>query len=134
MTEQEIDAMEAGRELDALVAEKIMGWKVVDGWWDMGDGRSWPVEDWCDDYERVIQEAFRPSTDMSAAWYAIERVEATGKWASSVNAVRDQSPNKWCTEFWPTDNWSPRVISSYAETAPLAICRAVLKVASNDLL
>jgi hypothetical protein len=69
MTRDDILAMEPGRELDALVAEKVMGWK---------DER--PQYDQC----MVVNEnvggmlgpirVFAPSTDISAAWEVVEKM------------------------------------------------------------
>jgi len=46
-----VDEMEAGRELDALVAEKVMGWE----------------------YE--ARSLFRPSQDIAAAWEVVEKLK-----------------------------------------------------------
>jgi len=71
--------VKAGRELDALVAEKVMGW-TVDGIWRMYTGE-------------VVRHAagknmktrFNPSTDISAAW---EVVEKNARGQCSLDCVR----------------------------------------------
>jgi len=68
LTRDEILALKPGRELDALVAEKVMGWKT-----------NWLKTDW---YEEVnpnthrhkgLVKDFKPSTDNAAAFEAEER-------------------------------------------------------------
>ena len=126
--------MEAGRELDALVAEKVMGWhRVHDGlnerWADVngygayvnrGDGTPPPGMFWS------------PSTDIAAAWQVVEHMRLRWDHGNSTTdfwTIKDCGPSGWRVEieFCP-DHDAPIVI--YAETpptAPLAICLAALK-------
>ena len=63
-----IDEMEAGREMDAVVAAKVMGWHKTDRhfgqfgelWWNVPDG----VLSWA----KTSFGSFQPSTDIIAAW------------------------------------------------------------------
>ena len=70
--------MEPGRELDALVAEKVMGWKLIDrksaGW---GDGPPvWATGDESWDGSPTFQD-FRPSVAIRHAWEVVEKWLAT---------------------------------------------------------
>lgn len=63
----------AGRELDALIAEKVMGWKLskqqvsADAWDDV-----WRNED-----NRLMAycRKWKPSIDISAAWRVVEKLK-----------------------------------------------------------
>jgi len=76
--------MPAGREMDALVAEKVMEWQrirnwhgqpIADGWvgfWD-GEWIVWierPLSD-----EEDQSKPWQPSTDIAAAWKVVEKVD-----------------------------------------------------------
>jgi hypothetical protein len=70
------DQVPAGRELDALVAEKVMGWSRktgVDGWDDM-----WPPGENGNIERRVTAPGFgglpHYSTDVAAAWKVVEKL------------------------------------------------------------
>lgn len=101
----------AGRELDALVAEKVMGWAPRDA--GAGD-RLIYVGAWahCESLPHY-------STDIAAAWQVVEKLAADGLYVhvgyclgrteASVNSPLDIIDN------------------AYAPTAPLAICLAALK-------
>lgn len=117
----------AGRELDALVAEKVMGFKVVDDplvdfngaryihkievAFERGphSGHRWP--------ERVGPlPAY--SADIAAAWQVVERF-----WL--VQIVRSEVYHEAYEVRIMTETGPEHV--EEANTAPLAICRAALK-------
>jgi len=132
-----IDEMPAGRELDALVAEKVMGWRIT-AW---NDGEPWGNREVFPPFEPINgipadcdcishSEAGEPphySTDIAAAWEVVEKMNV-----DYDVMVRQQrfKPDVWeCYivrngPFGPYDRdfWEGR-----ADTAPLAICRATLK-------
>lgn len=125
----------AGRELDALVAEKVMGavWTPTpsdmvfdeDYWLEIPgkpgvfayryrDGRVKPKAG-CPPY----------STDMASAWEVVEKMEQRGHGF----ALADSQGPPWEATF---DNLSSML--SYietADTAPLAICLAALKAVES---
>jgi hypothetical protein len=106
--------MAAGRDLDALVAEKVMGHEVHrDVRWRepaiLGPG------------QRIANTPMpRYSTDIAAAWAVIQKLMET-HFMYSLNASHESG--HWCV-FYPASG-SP-VEGEYADTAPLAICRAAL--------
>jgi hypothetical protein len=131
------------REIDALVAEKVMGSRVA---WikpehiDRGDGKGmeegsfepYPVMTSGDS----LIEAPKYSTDIAAAWEVVERMRGEG-WsfrfgnnscakdqnvASFAQGWRGLGANILTGEYIYDDN-----SSMVAETAPLAICKAALK-------
>lgn len=98
--------MEAGRELDALIAEKVMGF---------------PLE--------IIRGAPYPecprhySTDIAAAWEVVEKDDGWG---------HDWRVKRWVSSSKPYSCTAERTADGQnfyaeAETAPLAICLAALK-------
>jgi hypothetical protein len=121
-----VSEMPAGRELDALVAEKVMGWTLCDrvamGW---GDGP--PVfatgEDPYDDTARPSRQDWRPSEDIAAAWEVVEN------WRNRCNG-EGVVLLSWHSEEWVCELGIWGVESGFrhapADTAPLAICRAAL--------
>lgn len=143
------DELPAGRELDALVAEKVMGWRwyvftiaasgenvraifppddtapVRFGYlpWKRGD------HDW-----RIANGGYPPafSTDIAAAWEVVAEMEKRGQWCQVERCRRVG----WCVTFAadPGAHCSPAYedegIIDCASTVPLSICRAALKVLS----
>jgi len=107
------DDLAVGPELDVEVAEKVMGWEQdAPGsiWWRVG--------------QRLI-EVPPFSTDISAAWQVVEHMRRRGRFVQITCPVGDEIA---------VDIEGPRgetLESSWAETAPLAICRAALKAVSG---
>ncbi len=119
-----VDTLPAGPALDALVAERVMGFK-----WDESRCRvcGWPlyatlalgcVAGNCSLRPRPARMADEPapySTEIKWAWELVERLKLVvgptprGGWM--VQTFWDRELSQWET----------------AETAPLAICRAALK-------
>lgn len=101
--------MKPGRELDSLIAEKVMG--LGPGWAKSGDNE--------------VSNAKLPlySTDMAAAWEVAEKlklsvIKATvGWWSGEIS-----SP-----VFAPDDVVDERLHGVTASTAPFAICMAALE-------
>jgi hypothetical protein len=107
--------MGAGRELDALVAEKVMGWKEP----KKGSlGELFPSQ-----FNRTL----RYSTDIADAWRVADKSQLFSKhgfylwfdgefWCvGDTNGVNDCSPH------------------TKGATAPLAICLAALKAVGYDI-
>ena len=131
MTYDEIMALEAGRELDALVAEKVMGWK-----WDKGnslqhlllgpDGAIGAVifHDGIADDDGIVQPLDCPhySTDIAAAWEVVEKLRRAndGEYLFTINDA-----GMWYAKFLD-EHGEPVSRSGFCDTAPLAICRAGL--------
>lgn len=95
---------EAGRALDALVAEQVMGWDVGDIY---GDATT---------RQAVMPEVPAYSTSLLAAWEVVQRRHMViehrgGRWRAGAKIEVNDSP------FWDT---------ATAWTAPHAICMAAL--------
>lgn len=116
------------REIDKLVAEKVMGW-VAGGngyWHDPARGPAdasfvgstrWTIYGPDGDGEFVN---FRPSEDIAAAWEVVEAFPCEDVFLGSAHDVQSNRW-QWCVSFN-----NPEDIA-YADTMPLAICLAALK-------
>ena len=124
--------MEAGRELDALVAEKVMGLEVrsitvmdskgthsdvgtVDAPRRMPDGRMGVNVDKLPAY----------STDIAAAWEVVEKLGL----AFELGWLPEDKGFNWDASFGEKRG-SEAGTTTYASTAPHAICLAALKAMS----
>ncbi len=107
----------AGRELDALVAERVMGWKRPtkkrDVTWYRADGSGCGAEN-----------IPHYSTDISVAWQVVEKMCANNYSFDAGSWENMDDGNNWyaCFEH-STEVYRP---STPAPTMPLAICRASL--------
>jgi hypothetical protein len=148
MTHDEIMTMEAGSEMDALVAEKVMGWTVyaIEG----TNGAAWlePREgfiegQWTGYLSKHIQgftgnintrlddggtlsinvhgTVWAPSKKIADAWRVMERLNNTGYWIKLNNSATQKAI--WRCEIVPPGYDATH---TWADTAPLAICRAAL--------
>jgi len=119
----------AGRDLDALVAEKMMGWitgehngrKVigppVGNMGPIGDPGVWAYAD-----EVPVDWILPYSTSIAAAWQVVEEIKRRGlHWW-----IADCSGGYGAHVRFEHDRRT--FASAEAETLPLAICRAALKV------
>lgn len=103
------DNMPAGQDIDSLVAEKVMGWQRSNSMymqWDTADG----LVTWAE----TSFGSFRPSVDIGAALKVLEKVPS--EWSVGMHRTLD---GKWSADYG--------LGQAYADTAPLAICRAALK-------
>lgn len=123
--------MEAGRELDALVAEKVMGWTYQESSF-LGVSKFWRIGP-----KGVIEiEEWRPSTKIASAWAVVEKLK-------EFISEKDLAPDLFHVNFrieYNGDNWwagfterEPEGVASFGpitgigESAPHAICLAALK-------
>ena len=125
---ENVDMMEAGRGLDALVAEKVMGAQVSDN--DPLRGKGQPYCYWPDGRQGPPP---RYSTDIAAAFEIVEKLRESDHWC----CLDLHSNYSYAWEFIlrvdedhdPEAPHGGRKVSArgIAETAPLAICKAALK-------
>lgn len=113
MTTNEALEMKPGRELDAIVAEKVMGWTFA----ELDNGYGYPAPYWTiGGTEKVKPSNFwNPSGNISNAWEVAEKMhkdlydvsiwnDHNGKWACEIN-------------YWTVDD---------CDTVQEAICKAAL--------
>jgi Phage ABA sandwich domain len=123
----DIDKLEAGPELDALVAREVMGWDAfgLDELWHIKGKRSTDVTEWgtphaCEGVTTNLM--WRPSTDIASAWAVVEKmherhcVHLDGGlgWGCKISDAGGLTQATWS-------------VVANAETAPLSICIAALK-------
>ena len=103
--------MKAGREIDALVAEKVMGF-------------GYRYSSWRGIYV-AVGEVPHYSTRIQDAWLVVERLMEKG-W--SCNIVY-HDPGDCLCEFWggKEGNKHWREIANHLPSVPLAICLVALK-------
>jgi hypothetical protein len=126
--------MEAGRELDALVAEKVMG-AEWDEQWAVGysilkfreDVRHLVTHDWACEKKQVNPACPHYSTDIAAAWLIVERLRPAEDTRYGVT-IESDGAGWYCTVEDADVEWDDPAHTSvaYGETLPLAICRAAL--------
>jgi len=111
--------MKAGQELDALVAEKVMGMR--------------PGVDWhspCFDEFFCDNPCPRFSTSIAAAWEVFEWLCKRGDDIAEVVQLTFNVQNGWwCT----SERWTQIDVQGNAPTAPLAICLAALKAVGVEI-
>lgn len=105
MTRDEILAMPAGRDMDALVGEYVFGWEK--GTFPVYE----PMKSKHGDY--MVRPISNYSTDISAAWDVVEKLKESSLWLD-LNTSPDGCQVGFADYF------------VFADTAPLAICRAAL--------
>lgn len=98
------NTLPASRELDAQVAERVMGWKRN----EFSAGLSWDTPEGYKMWEpSSYGSGFRPSTDIRAAWEVVKKMGSM---------TSEDPPSKPMREPWHYT----------VDDAPLAICRAAL--------
>lgn len=126
--------MEAGRELDALVAEKVMGWDVGDIFYDAT-------------HQEIMPRVPSYSTKIAASWSVVEKIldDYHGcPWPTKEKARRhhygfrlekhteeQRDCEVWRCQFPEVTCAPPHEemndgVEAIARTAPLAICLAAL--------
>jgi hypothetical protein len=131
MTREEIIAMEPGRKLDTLVAEKVMGLTVYhydkdveeNCYYMLMDTEGFPFEPFGGEKETEEEawlSCFYYSTDISAAWEVVEKIKKDLDWWIVLNSEGE----KWIALFY----WDKYQIACEceAETASEAICKCAL--------
>ena len=128
--------MPAGREMDVLIAENIMGYTLSElslpacpkyKLFDIESG----------EFSGYVKEVPHYSTDIADAWEVVKRMPIPFKLEKCWEKAYQIGPEGW-SAYWCTDadcegcNENSRCTNgddAWAETAPLAICRYALKVA-----
>jgi len=115
------DTMDAGREMDALVAEKVMGLRV--------EGSISLELRYTPQPEYYASPLLGYSTSISAAWEVVEKM-----WGECFRLMRfSHGEGKVALEgpWWRAEFGLMKEFVE-APTAPLAICRAALKSTAKE--
>jgi hypothetical protein len=98
-----LSMMEAGPELDRLIAERVMGWDAV---------------------EWINSPYFKPSTQIEFAWRVVEKMRPTC--FVMIDCIDATAP-KWNVIIMPREPGSPFPGgTAICGNVPEAICRAAL--------
>jgi hypothetical protein len=117
---EQILAMKPGRELDALVAEKVMGLPNVRKYMSRYVHDNHPEKAWV----TGIVDIPEYSTDISAAWEVVEKMH---EWGGCEISCCGTGEKRWYVVHTHT-NTAPyqKGINVTCNTAPEAICKAAL--------
>jgi hypothetical protein len=110
-----------GREMDALIAEKVMGYSLD---YEFADVLGAPtVKELRDKYD---EWGLLPnySTDIADAWQVVDKI-----YVHSLRRIVNGEPDK--PALWQVFIYADSTLSGIAETPALAICRAALMAVSN---
>jgi hypothetical protein len=133
--------MNAGRELDALIAKKVMDWEDN---WEKPNGRAFPDMWGTMDFDKngPIRVPNFPcySDDIASAWEVVEKMRTFSDTLSYAFVLQDNSEHRgkgeWLARFdqyeATTDDLTTVEWWSGA-TAPLAICLAALKAVGVEV-
>lgn len=137
MTDDEIKNMPAGKEMDTLVGETVMGWHLIPDEYidDEFEGIKHWAQMWLDKDNKLMHNEFSPSEDMNDAWEVVLYFESEG-WCP--NLVNDDAGH-WALSFIGMNDLSPCTYQNvwidfpelWCDTAPHAICRAALLAVSD---
>jgi hypothetical protein len=128
MTHEQIDQLEAGPELDALIAEKVMGWTGV----EKSNNVGWELQGYPPNPKKLHRAGGAHlvpdySTEIPAAWLVVEKLGFLFTIGRQTNGyivvIYSNNPNLTQTDGCGIGG---------AKTAPLAICRAALKTVMGE--
>ncbi len=117
--------MQPGRELDALVAEKVMG--ITREQMD----RYKNLPSYAASYDGAVEEPRRYSTDITSAWSVVEKLQSSNPYWDETGKeafLAFQMSPAWGVEgaCWMV-NFGDSTTLEFGKTAPHAICLAALK-------
>lgn len=132
MTDPTLTRAEAGRELDALIAQRVFGIQVQRSTHPSDEGEYYDLRSKRPGYNYPVTEIDHYSRDIEAAWQVAEMLSA--EWFCVIHSYRALLSRKlWVASFFraPNDR-DDQHFSADAPTAPLAICRAALKALDHE--
>lgn len=109
LTREQIEAIPAGREMDTLIAEQVLGWTFHPSSFEQAE----PSE-WRKDGRKIWAAPFTPSVNIAAAWQVFDPMHLP---------LEKSQEGTWLV-YRPES--ASIAILGHADTAPLAICRAAL--------
>ena len=106
------------RELDALVAEKVMGWEYIPGF-----AATMAAPTWSQGENVYLETAkWHPSTSISDAFLVVEEMRKRG-----YSMEHSEDPGEQCRVWFQISDDVRTCGKGIADTAPEAICRAALE-------
>ena len=115
-TTDAMGAFKAGPELDALVAELVMGDHAATMWWT-GSRSDWPGMPW---YSRSIEESGKVLAHLQRQGFVVTLIPDPKPWTiCRIEGDRSRDPNA----IWEAEH----------AQAPVAICLAALKCVGHGI-
>jgi len=125
------------REIDRLVAEKVMGWRLKSfpgegggfSAWLNDDGKIIKYENNCTLHAQPY-DFWKPTTNIADAWKVVEKLQKDGWHIELYN-----ENEKWCFDLTKYNEFMfvDRFYRASAEDASLAICLAALKAVGVEV-
>jgi hypothetical protein len=127
MTRDEILNMPAGREMDRIIADKVIKCHVILEWQSLAD--KYLPTCGCEPYNPKHINLYgllaNYSTDISAAWEVVEKMDEKFSFILECNNPPSTNGYKWFCELYA--KYEPFIdYEVYSSTASLAICRVAL--------
>jgi hypothetical protein len=121
-----VDELEAGSELDALVAERVMGWRRTS---DSSRDVVWWIWILPNGVEIAYDDLPPFSTRVDMAWCAVDQIRNKQLADKFYIAWRQDGfiDGEWDARFGYFDTDYTEWPQGFADTPALAICRAALK-------
>lgn len=115
--------MNPGKELDELVATKVMGWTL-----GYDEYVSEKTESWFDNKFLMRVELFKPSTDISDAWKVLNHLDRN-HWRFRIISALDISSDRFFYSLKLDKAAEMEVVADFysLDKFPEAICLAALK-------
>jgi len=134
MTRDEILKLQAGREMDALIAEHVMGHTVNYNAYLYSLGKT------ISGISEGFSELAHYSTNIYAAWEVVHKMcqdPPEDCWTGptmqmNVDASETRGKYEVVFDYLDSLDFNQSSTQAYAETAPLAICRAALLAVMAD--
>lgn len=136
MKEKEIEQMQAGYDLDALIYAEVFGKMAfrAEGRWEFTNERDYLDKGeayYLGEHQEIIRLP-RYSTDMSAAYTVIEKLHEMGAWIS-ISILPNYKT--WDVRGILNERESNEIrFINHDESLPLAICRAALLARQLELV
>lgn len=126
----DVDTLEAGPEINNLIASRVMGWhlaKVKVAGADFYRPVEAYVEYWVNenDTSQIQPYEFDPSLDIAVAWQVIDQIMQTYSHEVTVEHGWQEHPGP----YW---HCHMGLVDATADTPALAVCRAALKTVSGN--
>ncbi len=117
-------------QLDALVAEKVMGWTFYRQ--RLHPNHTFLTQTWRTEHGSIMPSMWTPTTEIAQAWEVVERMVKLGWNVRIMNyGIAPELPD---CEPWRCDFIRVGALSIKAASAlPLAICLAALKAVGVEV-
>jgi hypothetical protein len=115
------------KKINEVIAEKIMGWKFVDGKY----GSTWVDEQNQDEW--VFCDCWSPATDLNQAKGVIYMMQNKGFYSQFTDLTLDSGQPWYSWGFTDTNPMNHETYKVQAETIARALCLAALKAVEGEV-